>query len=152
MFNFVPSVKPSQRIKWEEELEMDKGCEITIMGGARKHLSVGSFKNMFFYHLQEGDVQNQKNFGIPIHIVKIRIDGYFNERQMKPLFFDGYIYATNLTPPDDFIAQKGKIKSKTEELGDRIQNLRMVFKSGNWVSDDEIMEYMGIKEYNIAQR
>lgn len=48
--------------------------------------------------------------GTPVHTLKIRIDGYFNERQMKPMFFEGYIYAANLTPPDDFIARKGKFK------------------------------------------
>ena len=103
---------------------MNKNCEITIMGKSSKHLSVASFTNMFKYLLQEGNVETHWEMGTPVHTIKIRIDGYFNEKQIKPLFFEGYIYAANLTTPDNFIAHKGKIKSKAEEIGDRIRNLK----------------------------
>lgn len=146
----IPSVKKSQRIRWEEEHEMNENCEITIMGGASRHISVASFTNMFRYLLQGGDIETHWEMGTPVHTLKIRIDGYFNERQMKPLFFEGYIYAANLTPPDDFIARKGKFKSKAEETNDRIRNLRMIFKSGEWKNDNEIKKYMDVKEYSLV--
>lgn len=150
IFPLIPFLKPSQRIRWEESLEMDGNCEITIMGKSSKHISVGSFKNMFFYHLQEGDVENQGNFGIPVHVVKIRVDGYFNERQMKPLFFEGYVYAANLTPPDDFLYSQNRCKNKKEIVVDRIKNLKMIFESGDWMENKKVKKYMDVKEYKVG--
>jgi hypothetical protein len=135
----IPSLKKkSDKIKWDEELDMDKNCEITIPAHDSKHVNVASLLGTLRYHLREGDFEACW----AIHTVKIRIDGCFNKKEMKPLEFNGYIYATNLKK--ESFSGNGKIKSREEINKEQIHNLRMIFKTGNWEEDNDIIGYLKI--------
>jgi hypothetical protein len=98
------------------------------------------------YHLREGGLETQW----AVHTVKIRIDGYFNKKAMKPLYFDGYIYATNLENAEEAFSKNGKIRSNEEMAVSQIKNLVLIFKEGYWMKDEEIKEHMKIQEYKFS--
>lgn len=140
----IPSfTKKADRIKWEEELDTDESCEITIPPDKSKHINVASLLGTLRYHLRDGDFEARW----AVHTVKIRIDGYFNKKSMKPLSFDGYIYATNLENAEEEFSRNGKVRSNEETIASQIRNLILIFREGDWKKDEEIKNKMNVSEY-----
>lgn len=154
--SLIPSLgnthKPD-RIVWHEERYMSEECEITIPVKDSRHLDVADMLRTFHYNLCGGSVEANWMIGAPLHTVRLRIDGQFNGRAMKPIFFEGYIYAANHMPADETYVKKfgdDKIKKAWQKTADQITYLKMIFKKGDWTKDKEIKEYMNIKEYEFS--
>lgn len=139
----VPSLtQGADRIKWSEELDMNENCEISIPPQERRYINLADMLGTLRFHLRKGDVEANWMIGAPLHTVKIRIDGHFNEKAMKPSFFNGYIYAANLIKASEAYINKGKVKKQHEVVADQIRELKMIFREGDWQKDKEVLRFL----------
>ncbi len=143
----IPSLtKEADRIKWQEELDMNDNCEITIPPRESRYINLADMLGTLRYHLRKGDIEANWMIGSPLHTVKIRIDGRFNERAMKPSCFEGYIYAANFMKASETYIKSGRIKKQHEIIADQISELKMIFREGNWRKDREVLWYLKKQE------
>lgn len=103
-------LRNTDRIKWLDRYSHER-CETTISAKSPKTLEVAGNLVDFGFNLGEGIVKSNILFGAKLHILKIRIDGKFNGKNIKHRLFDGYIY---------------------------IDGEKAFFRSGNWRKDTEI--------------
>jgi hypothetical protein len=98
------------RVKWVEKYP-SKRHEITVPSKTPKILNVALNLDDFGFNLGKGVVQSNFLLNAKLHILKIRLDGKYNEKDINPKFFEGYIY---------------------------IDGGKAFFKSGDWCKDEEI--------------
>ena len=108
----VPTqTQKADRIKWEDVLYSNEKCEIEIPSKYPRNLDVADTFDDFHFNLCENNLKANWMIGTRLHILKVRIDGRFAEKSMKPKLFTGYIYS--------------------DETGTR-------FEEGNWRNDKTI--------------
>ena len=122
---FYPmEIKPykDKRIKWAENYYPDKDCMLTIPREGRVEAQIfrtfpperrdekGSWGIGFMLCESKSDFDN-----LGVYIVKIRVDGKFRGVEIKPIYFDGYLYFNQI--------------EATQIL---------YFKQGNWEENDNI--------------
>lgn len=96
-------------LKWEGDANSDKDCKATIpsMNKSPKYISLwckDRFSGFTFC------VPNKKADLSGLYPVVIRIDGKINEKNIKPVYFNGYLYADSI----------------------------LIFREGDWEKDEDI--------------
>ncbi len=99
------------RIKWEDVFLVNGKCEIEIPATYPRNLDLADSLHELHFNLCNNNLPVEWLIGAKLHVLKIRIDGRFANKGMKPKLFDGYIYSD---------------KSET------------IFEEGNWRNDKRI--------------
>jgi len=131
-----PKIK-KDRIRWSKSGYSNDNCEITIPLTDSREVNLVHTKRNFEYLLCGKTIPANTILGTRLYIVKIRLDGKYNGKAIKPQFFDGYIYydGTRLRHYKfDDTRNSVIIESGEGNLLDPY----MIFKEGDWTQDDRI--------------
>jgi len=82
----------NQRLRWSQAGFSNEKCEVTIPPKDSREVNLVHTKRNLEYLLCSKTVSPNFMLGARLFLVKIRVDGKFNGKVMKPLIFDGYLY------------------------------------------------------------
>lgn len=115
-YSIIPSVtdKKTYRLNWKDSEDSDDRCETEIPRNDSKILEIAktdALRILKFMICKDGLTPSWKWKDEEILCsINIRIDGVFNEKPMKPKFFDGFISAKIEGVGFDDGIMKGKIR------------------------------------------
>lgn len=129
------SINKPSRVVWDETEESYGRCEIDIPLKNSCHINIMDMAGGIHYNLcGDKKIEPSYVFRTVVCTFRIRIDGKFNGKGMKPQFFDGYVRFGY--KPFHFTS------SDIENEHDVIEGNRyvpyMIFGSGDWTKDEEI--------------
>lgn len=132
------------RVIWDENQEMYGRCEMTIPLKDSRHINIMDTLEGIHYNFC-GDKKLEPNHFLngKVFTFKIRVDGKFNDKGMKPLYFEGYVFYTylpiNLTSEDSV--------TKVNRIGGQVYSNSpyMVFDKGDWTKDKEIIRVLKVE-------
>ncbi len=138
------------RLKWIGQKYANDRCEIEIPPHGDRRIDVGDCLNGFhFSYCDNPGIVNAHGTGL--RVVKIRIDGKYNQKSMKPLFWSGYIYIEQKLDNFEYVmttTQKkpdGNIIKTEVPYSELLTNTTMIFKEGDWMKDNNIKKSLGIE-------
>lgn len=82
----------NQRLRWSQSGFSNEKCELAIQPKDSRDINLVHTKRNFEYLLCGKTIPSNFMLGTRLFLVKIRIDGKFNGKAMKPLLFNGYLY------------------------------------------------------------
>ena len=110
------------RLRWMKDQSVNPNCRSIIPPkSSTSKIHVATYSGNLTLYLCKLTKPSDGLQGV--HIVKIRLDGKFNRRNIKPEYFDGYIYAINLGFTTDNV-----LVSTT------------IFEEGDWTKDKRIRD------------
>ncbi len=116
----IPHLK-DERLQWMNAAFSSDDCKITIPPQKGEKVNIARASGGFSF---SGCKTNR--FGIDLqglYTVRIRVDGKFQGKDMKPLFFDGYMYVANQIYSIDDAHQIWT---------------NLIFEEGDWTKDKRI--------------
>jgi hypothetical protein len=141
----IPSMSNGpDRILWVEKEYSNGLCEITIPPNDSRHIFLADTSGDFHYNLRLGSLSPYWMIGPVAHTVRIRIDGKFNGKSMKPLYFDGYMcYELKLA---DYTASDTRNGEYIGEVKGTTAYPHILFEKGSWMKNKDIRKSLGIDE------
>lgn len=82
----------NQRLRWSQSGFSNDKCELAIPPKDSRDINVVHTKRHFEYLACGKPISSNIILGTRLYLVKIRLDGKFNGKTMKPLLFNGYLY------------------------------------------------------------
>lgn len=128
-------VYSDRRLQWTSDIPLGKDCKDIIppQNKIPKRVSVWSSRNLS--HFNFCDPSNKKNDLYGVYVITIRIDGKRKGEDIKPIYFNGYLYTekvtTTHTNPND--GSYSEIPIGLQHPYDIV-----IFKEGNWENDPDI--------------
>ena len=91
------------------------------------------------------------SFGERLFTARVRVDGKFNGKNIRPQYFEGYIFVEN--KPDIFEAVEttteqignGEIKETKRNIRERTVYTNMLFEEGDWTKNVKLKKTLGIQ-------
>ena len=154
-FSAIPiQTYKNRRLKWDEKYYPDKDCKLNIPPTETREIRI--FKSL----AEKWDEKGNSDYGFSlcspsgeidgygVYILKIRIDGKQDvdgkDIEIKPIYFEGYLYIDMRSDVFDAIEHYEEIKD-----GERIKHERrinqpytrpvMYFEDGDWQQDQRIL-------------
>ena len=112
-------IRSRDRLRWAESKYSTEDCKIVIPSKDYKDVHVANQSFRFAYCKDSGFHPPEL---LGIHLVKIRIDGKLNDKDMKPLFFEGHLLMDRV-------------------MSDSGVHIRTAFASGDWTQNKDIPEW-----------
>lgn len=131
------------RLKWLEQKYASEKCEMEIPPHGERRIDVGDSTNGFNFSYCNKVGLNYSH-GTGVRIIKIRVDGKFNGKSMKPLFWNGYIYTENKIDNFEYVVTTREQKPDGEVIetkkpgAELLHYTLMLFDEGDWKKDKRI--------------
>jgi hypothetical protein len=145
----IPSLsRKPERITWIENEYSNDFCEITIPLQDSRHVNLADTFGDFHYNLRSGSLSPNWMLGTTVHTLKVRVDGKFNGKSMKPLFFDGYLYYE--LKPYTFVIRETKNGEFVRDIQGKNVAPYMIFEKGDWMKDRKIRKALEVDKDEAA--
>ena len=152
---FVDVVK-DERLRWKDKRFSNDRCEITIPPKKSLGIDILDSTDGIRFSLCTPTLRTANSFGERLFILKIRVDGKFNGKNIKPQYFEGYIFVEN--KPDVFEAVEttreqigdGEVKETQRNIRERLVYTDMLFEKGNWMENEKLKKTLGIPINQIS--
>ena len=135
------NIVKKDRLRWVEEKYTTDDCKISIAPKSEVQISVANNLNNFHFTFCKPSAPLGQDI-TGIYIIRIRIDGKWRGNDIKPQFFDGYLYVNN------YLGESGELTATTtDEHGTVTKTVtpshpeiytRMIFEKGDWMKDKRI--------------
>jgi len=141
------SNKPS-RLIWDEQEESDEKCEITIPLKNSRYINVMDTSGGIHFNLcSNKKLEPNYTLGTKVCTFRIRIDGKFNNKGMRPLYFDGYVYH-RIKP---FHFKSMDLKNRDDVIEGNRYVPYVIFGKGDWTKDEEVKKDIEIERKEIEK-